>query len=85
MKRIKLNKREQEIEGALLKGEYLDVNKAEFNEITQAIVARRKDAVLNIRVNRQDLENIKQAAKRSGVRYQTLISELLHRLAHNLR
>ena len=83
MRQVKLNRQEREIEQALLSGEYLDVHKAEFESIAQAIAARRKDAVLNIRVNSIDLKNIKQKAKKLGVRYQTFISEFIHRLAHN--
>ena len=83
MRQVKLNRQERDVEQALLKGEYLDVHKAEFESIAQAIAARRKDAVLNIRVNSIDLKNIKQKAKKLGVRYQTFISEFIHRLAHN--
>jgi len=83
MRQIKLSRQEREIENALVKGEYFDVDKSEFNEIAQAISARKKDAVLNIRVNSGDLKSIKQKAKRLGIRYQTLISEFLHRFAHS--
>ena len=83
MRQIKLNKKEKEIENALVKGEYVSVKKSEYDEIALALAARRKDAVLNIRVNSQDLNNIKQKAKRLGVKYQTFISELLHRVAHS--
>lgn len=81
MRRIKLNGQEEEIEDALIKGGYFDVDKAEFEEIAQAITARKRDAVLNIRVNSQDLKNIKKKAKKLGIKYQTFISELLHRIA----
>ena len=83
MRRFKLTKQERDIENALIKGEYVDVDRSEFEAVSQAIAARKKDAVLNIRVNSQDLRSIKQKAKRLGVRYQTFISEFLHRLAHN--
>ena len=42
---------------------------------------RKKDAVLNMRVNRQDLAGLKQKARRLGVPYQSFISELLHHFA----
>ncbi len=83
MKRIKLTKQEKQIEEALLKGEYVPASKEEFDQIANALALRRKDAVLNIRVNSQDLQNIKRKAKRLGVKYQTFISELLHRIAHS--
>ncbi len=81
MKKIKLNRTERKIEAALLRGEYRPVRQAEFEEIAQAIARRRKDTVLNIRVNSQDLTSIKQKAKHLGIPYQTLISELLHHYA----
>jgi predicted DNA binding CopG/RHH family protein len=83
MRRPKLSRAEQKIEDALLRGEYRDVGAAQFKEIAQAVAHRRKDAVLNIRVNSQDLEAIKKKAARHGIKYQTFVSELLHRFAHN--
>ncbi|OGX37910.1 MAG: hypothetical protein A3C53_05870 [Omnitrophica WOR_2 bacterium RIFCSPHIGHO2_02_FULL_68_15] len=82
MRNIRLTRQEREIEAALLRGEYVDVPKAEFEAIAKAIAHRRKDAVLNIRVNREDVESIKQKARQLGVRYQALLSEFIHRLAH---
>lgn len=81
-RRIKLNRQEQDIERALIKGEYLDVDGSEFEEVAKAVVARRRDALLNVHVNGQDLKGIKQLAKKLGVEYQAFISELLHRVAH---
>lgn len=83
MGRIKLTKEERAIEAALVRGEYQDVSKTEFDEIARAVALRRKDAVLNIRVNSQDLKSIKQKARKLGIKYQTFISELLHRVAHS--
>ena len=83
MKRVKLTRQERGIEGALLRGEYLNVPKAELEEIAWAVAHRRKDAVLNIRVNREDLEGIKQKARKLGVKYQAFVAELLHRVAHS--
>ena len=83
MKRIKLTSQEKKIEDALLKGEYASVNKGEFSHIADAIAARRKDAVLNLRINSGDLESLKQKADKLGVRYQSFISEILHRIAQS--
>ena len=83
MRRITLTREEREIEEALLRGEYKDSSKAEFEEIVQAIAHRRKDAVLNIRINSGDLKSIKDKASRHGIRYQSFIAELLHRFAHS--
>lgn len=84
MKRqVKLTRQEVAVEKALLKGEYVDVKRSELEEIASAIVARKKDAVLNIRVNSQDLKRLKEKAKKLGIKYQTFIAELLHRVAHS--
>lgn len=83
MKRIKLTRQEREIEEALVKGEYVDVDKLDLAQVAQAVAHRKKDAVLNLRVNRNDLEVIKQKARKLGVRYQPFLSELIHRVAHS--
>lgn len=81
MKRFKLTKSERAIESALLRGEYVPAPAHEAKLVADAIAARRKDAVLNIRINSQDLNHLKQKAKTLGVPYQTFISEILHRYA----
>ena len=82
MRQVKLTRQEEAIEDALLKGEYVNIDKAEFQKIAQAIQARRRDSVLNIRINSQDLKSIKEKAKKLGIKYQSFISEILHRVAH---
>lgn len=79
MRRIKLTKEEQWIEDHL--EEFVSVSREKYAEIAKALEARKKDAVLNLRVNRLDLENIKQKARKLGVKYQTFISEILHNVA----
>ncbi len=81
MRAIKLTKHEKAIETALLRGEYASVGKKEITEVAQALAHRRKDAVLNIRVNRLDLENLKKKAQKMGLKYQTFVSEILHKVA----
>jgi len=81
MKKIKLSRSEKAIEAALVRGEYRPVKKAEFDRIAEAIARRKKDAVLNIRINSQDLDSIKQKAKQMGIPYQTFVSELIHQYA----
>jgi len=81
MRKANLTRQEKAIEESLLEGEYLNVSKSEFTAIADAVASRKKDAVLNIRVNSHDLANIKQKADQLGVRYQTFISEVIHRLA----
>jgi len=79
MRKIKLTKEEMAIEQSL--EEFVPVRGREYEEIVAAIEQRKKDAVLNIRVNRYDLESIKQKAKKLGIKYQTFISEILHKVA----
>lgn len=81
MKKIKLTRSEQAIERAIERGEYRPASREEFNEIAAALARRKKDAVLNIRVNSQDLEIIKKRAKKMGIPYQTFVSELIHQYA----
>jgi len=81
MKRIKLNSKEREIEQDLLEDTYVPVSKQYFHTISEAITRRKKDSVLNIRINSHDLESIKQKARNLGVKYQTFISEILHKVA----
>ena len=81
MKKTRLTKEEKAIESASLRGEYRTVSKDEFDRIAGAIARRKKDAVLNIRVNSEDLEIIKQKAKKMGIPYQTFVSELIHQYA----
>ena len=81
MRKIRLTRQEKAIEDALLKGEYVNLSKKEFNTIAESVAARKKDAVLNIRVNSGDLVSIKEKAKKFGIKYQTFISELLHKVA----
>jgi predicted DNA binding CopG/RHH family protein len=83
MKRqLKLTRYEKQIENALVQGEYVDIQGKELEEIAEAISRRKKDTVLNIRINSQDLKSIKEKAKKFGIGYQTLISEFLHKVAH---
>jgi len=81
MRKIRLTRQEKAIEESLLKGEYQKVDKNEFVAIADAVAARKKDAVLNIRVNSHDLASIKQKAQRLGIKYQTFISEVIHKIA----
>ena len=81
MKRFKLTKEEKAIERDIGRGVYKPVPKAEFDAIVDALQRWRKDAVLNLRVNSEDLKSIKKKAKKKGIPYQTFISEFLHRLA----
>lgn len=83
MKKNTLTKEEQMIENELLKGAYFNVSKSEFEDIAESIAVRKRNLVINIRVNKDDIENLKKIAKKFGIGYQSLISELIHRTARN--
>lgn len=80
-RRVKLTREEREIEDALIRGEYVPVSKERFEEIKRALERRKKNAVLNLRMNQGDLDSLKRKAQKLGVKYQTFIAELLHRIA----
>ncbi len=79
MRKIKLTKEEQWIEDHL--EEFVPASREQFELVKQAIERRKKDAVLNIRVNSYDLKAIKEKARKMGIKYQSYISEMLHRMA----
>ena len=81
MRKPKLTRQERIIEDDLVKGEYRDVDNIEFSKIVESVAARRKDAVFHIRINSADLNSIKDKAQRLGIKYQTFISEILHKLS----
>lgn len=81
MKRIKLLSQERKIERDLLNGVYIPVKDNEFQSIAESISHRKKDAVLNIRINSRDLDSIREKSKKLGIKYQTFISEILHKVA----
>lgn len=81
MKKFKLTKYEQRIEDAIGRGEYVPVSEKESKRIAEQIAAYRKDAVISLRINSQDLKCIKDKARKYGVPYQRYITEILHRFA----
>lgn len=80
-KKIMLTRSEQAIERSIARGEYRPASQEEFNRIAEELARRRKDAVLNIRVNSHDLDSLKKKAKKMGIPYQTFVSELIHQYA----
>ena len=82
MRKIKLTKYEQSIEDAIERGEYVPVSKEEDERIRRMLAAYRKNTVLHMRINNNDLSLIKTKAKKLGIKYQTFITQWLHKLAH---
>jgi predicted DNA binding CopG/RHH family protein len=81
MRKHKLTKEEKQIENALLRGKYIPIEGKELANIDKALKLRKKDITMTIRVNSQDIEKIKNKAKKLGVKYQSYISEVIHQVA----
>ncbi len=60
---------------------FFDLGNKEFKQIAQKLRSMRKDKVLSLRVNGEDLKKIKRKAASLGIKYQTFISEVLHQVA----
>jgi len=56
---------------------------AEMAEVDEERAAKRKDAILHLRINSRDLTKLKEKALRAGVRYQTFVARILHLAAQN--
>jgi len=78
-KKFKLTKEEQWYEDHA--EEFVPVKGPLYDAIVAALERKKKEMVLNMRINGDDLKAIKQKAHKSGIKYQTLISEILHRFA----
>ena len=81
MKKIKLGVKEEKIMAAIERDEYMPVTGKELQRVADSIAARKKDLVLTIRVNKQDIQKIKKFASSKGIPYQSFLSELIHRVA----
>jgi predicted DNA binding CopG/RHH family protein len=75
---FKLTKYEKSIEDALMRGEYKPVSSEKFRAIAEAWKRARKNTVISLRLNRDDLAAFKKKAEAAGVPYQSMISELIH-------
>ncbi len=81
---VKLDAEEQALSESLEKGEWKTVDnfKEEVALAKEAAINYlRKDARVNIRISKSDLERLRQKAAYKGLPYQTLISSILHEYA----
>ena len=78
-KNLKLSKSEQWIEDHA--DEFVPAPKELVEKVAAALEHRKKNAVLNIRINQGDLDRLKAKAKKLGLKYQTFISEVIHKVA----
>ena len=85
MKKIKLDKEEQELLDSVERGEWKSVKnlKREIKRHQQyAKNTLKKDRRVNIRISSKDLEEIQAIAVADGIPYQTLMSSVLHRFVN---
>ncbi|MBU1863888.1 MAG: hypothetical protein KKH94_09520 [Candidatus Omnitrophica bacterium] len=83
MKKIQLSKEEREIAQSIERGEFVPVTGAELDEVVAAIEARKKDMTITIRVNGNDIARIKERSQKLGIKYQTYLAEIIHRIAEH--
>ncbi len=81
MKKIKLDKEEQEILDAYESGEFESVMTDERKKSIGQIAAAtfKKDKRINIRLSGRDLSAIQRRALEEGIPYQTLVASILHK------
>jgi predicted DNA binding CopG/RHH family protein len=75
--KIKLDSFEKEIEAHVDK--FVPVTGEKRRRIETIIERSRKTKNINIRITEDDLAHLKQKAEEEGMRYQTLISSVLHK------
>ncbi len=62
---------------------YQELSKAEKKKIESIIEKSSKKKIITLRLNENDLDQIKATAKNEGIPYQTLISSILHKYINN--
>ncbi len=82
---FKLSADEKRMEAEIENGDWTPVADKEINrlrsEMVEAAQNRSKDARVNLRLNPEDVEKIREKAEREGIPYQTLIGSVLHKYA----
>ena len=80
--KIMLDKYEQQVEDALVRGEYISSadlgdTKKLFQEAAKNYRELQETKSITLRVNKEDLIKVKVKAKRNGLAYQTLVNLLI--------
>ena len=82
MKKLKLNKYEQELLDSYDRGEWKSVKSVKQEIKKHREYARntlKKDKRVNIRISSKDLDDVQTIAIEEGIPYQTLIASLIHK------
>ena len=74
---MNLDQFEQEIEDQV--DEYQPISEVNKKKIQEIIKNAKEKKSINLRINSQDLDLLKQKAEKEGIPYQTLISSILHK------
>lgn len=77
----KLDSNEKKIEEEA--SSYKEVSEVEKKKIESIIEKSSKKKIVTLRLNENDLEQIKSIARNEGIPYQTLISSILHKYINN--
>lgn len=82
---FKLSAEEKRMESEIGSGDWTSVSRREASRLRSEMVAaahnRGKDARVNLRLNPEDVEKIREKADLEGIPYQTLIGSVLHKYA----
>jgi predicted DNA binding CopG/RHH family protein len=81
---VKLDPKEKDLLESFDRGEWRPVKAPEAEMARYQEYARatfRKDARVNIRISRKDLEALQKRALEEGIPYQTLMASILHKYA----
>jgi predicted DNA binding CopG/RHH family protein len=77
VKELKLDNYEKDIEKDVLK--YKKVSSSKLAKIERIIQKANEKKNISLRLNSQDLEQLKLKAEKEGIPYQTLISSIIHK------
>ena len=77
MKNAILSREEESVERNFEK--YRPVSKETKNHIEKLIEGSRKSRPISLRINENDLERLKEKAKKNGLPYQTMINVVIHK------
>jgi predicted DNA binding CopG/RHH family protein len=77
MSKLKLDDYEKEIEKNILK--FRKASKTKINKVEKILQKANEKKNISLRVNSQDIEQLKLRAEQEGIPYQTLISSILHK------